>query len=186
MKIEIDTNKINAKKLNINEYLTLLSLYYNSKEESIDYVMGINHVVKLEKIGYVEAVDNYLYKITEKGISIIEGKKRNYDELAEKIRELFPKGKKANKYPWRSSVRDLVPRLKRLDNVHDMKEYDNEEIVACVEKYVNSFTQNDMDAGMQICRYFIEKDGVSALMDNLSVEDDGMDNMIIESFGTKL
>jgi len=98
--------------------------------------------------------------------------------LAERIRELFPKGAKAGKYPWRTSVKELTTRLKKLDKHHEMEEFTDDFVIKTTENYVNRFTIRDIDAGMQTCKYFVEKDGSSTLIDLLHIGGERDDDSI--------
>lgn len=78
------------------------------------------------------------------------------DELAEKLQELFPKGKKdgTNKY-WRGNIRDIKLKLKKFFVKYGDK-YTNEEIINATQSYVNSF--NGDYRFMRTLQYFIFKD----------------------------
>lgn len=172
MKIVIDLTKLSKKKLTVNQYLLLLKIYHRAKNKEIDFEENRGDYLFLRDGGFL-TIDGTIVQLCEKAVNLVEGRgERDYEDLATKIRESFPKGMKSGKYPWRTSVRELVTRLKKLDKNHGMTEYTDNVIINAVENYVNKFTVKDMDAGMQTCKYFIEKDGSSTLIDLLSTYED--------------
>lgn len=81
------------------------------------------------------------------------------DELAEKLQEIYPKGKKegTNKY-WRGNIRDIKLKLKKFFVKYGDKysKYSNEEIIQATKSYVDSF--NGDYIFMRTLQYFIFKD----------------------------
>lgn len=78
--------------------------------------------------------------------------------LANKLRELFPAGKKPGyAYTWRDSTSCIVDRLKKF--VMKYGDYPDNEIIAATKKYVNSFNGNYQY--MQLLKYFIWKNKVT-------------------------
>lgn len=79
-----------------------------------------------------------------------------FDELAEKLRELWPPGDKDGKYAWRDSVPNLSKRLKALwDDRLKGKEYTIDECLVAARKYLAQFEDNVKY--MQTLKYFIMK-----------------------------
>ena len=84
----------------------------------------------------------------------------DYFELAKKLKEIFPKGKKAgtNLY-WTDGIPLIVKRLKLFIKKYD---YENsitqDQIIAAAQKYVDSF-KGDYTF-MQLLKYFISKNAV--------------------------
>ena len=59
MQLIIDTDKLSKKNLSVNEYLTLLSIYYKSKNNSIDYVdRKVDYFSKLKTHGFISLFPN--------------------------------------------------------------------------------------------------------------------------------
>lgn len=79
-----------------------------------------------------------------------------FDELAEKLRELWPPGEKDGKYAWRDSVPNLSKRLKALwgDRLKG-KEFTIDECLSAARKYLAQFEDNVKY--MQVLKYFILK-----------------------------
>jgi hypothetical protein len=83
--------------------------------------------------------------------------------LAEKLRELYPSGKKNGKWPFKSNLKDTTHKLKIF--LKKYPEYSNSQIVKATKDYVDSFNQFDRDSGMHLLKYFIEKNNSSLLVD---------------------
>lgn len=110
------------------------------------------------------------YSITREGVDIIEQVILNsefkgnntsygkYENLAIKLRELFPEGKKAGtNYYWRDSVATIAKKLKALVKKNGECFTDEQAIIATKE-YVSSFNGNYQY--MQLLKYFISKQKV--------------------------
>ncbi len=175
MKINIDLTKLTKRRLNVNQYLLLLKIYYQSKSVIIPFEEQRADYFYLSDNGFL-VISGANVTLKEKAVHLIEDSygDRDYEGLAEKIKELFPKGAKAGKWPWRSTTKDLSDRLKNLDKTYGLDDFPDETILKTTERYVNRFNERDMDAGMQISKYFIYKDGSSGLMDLLQMGDDDM------------
>lgn len=101
------------------------------------------------------------------------GAKSFFDELAEKLRELWPPGDKDGKYAWRDSVSNLSKRLKTLwDDRLNGKQYTIDECLVAARKYLAQFEDNVKY--MQTLKYFIMKQ-------KSIVEKDGRIRYITES-----
>lgn len=75
--------------------------------------------------------------------------------LADKLRELFPEGKKDGTiYPWRDNTITIAKKLKTLCDKFQCK-FTDEEAVAATKRYVDSFNGNYRY--MQLLKYFILK-----------------------------
>lgn len=96
-----------------------------------------------------------------------------FEELASKLRELWPPGDKDGKWAWRDSVPNLADRLKVLwENRLEGKEYSIEDCLAVANRYLSRF---ELDTKyMQILKYFIWK------QKNL-INSDGKIKYIVES-----
>lgn len=85
----------------------------------------------------------------------------NYEYIAEKMRDLFPKGMKYidNKpvLPWRESISMIVKRLKKFNAIYGHNQYSAEQIIQATKEYVDSFP-NKNDSSMRVLKYFIIKD----------------------------
>lgn len=76
-------------------------------------------------------------------------------ELANKLRELYPKGRKqGTAYMWRDSASIIAKRLKALRAKYNF-EFTDEEAVNATKRYIDSF--NGDYTYMQVLKYFISK-----------------------------
>lgn len=81
-----------------------------------------------------------------------------YTQLAEKLREIFPAGKKPGyAYTWRDSVSCIADRLKKFFMKYG--EYTDEQVIEATKNYVASFNGNY--TYMQLLKYFIWKNKVT-------------------------
>ena len=163
MIISIDTDKLDRKGISVNEYLTLLSIKFQQSGKSIDYIDRKVDYLSLSSKGYI-SIDGATVSLLPRAISLIDGKGRDYIELASKIRQIFPTGNKDGKYPWRGTLKSIVDKIKKLDKSYGLSKYSDEDILSACSSYVSKFGFKDMDRGMQIAPYFIEKEGISSLM----------------------
>jgi hypothetical protein len=138
--------------------------------------------LSLESRGFVKVIGGR-YKdisIRDLGLELIgQSKSDTIIELAEKIREMFPKGVKSGGKLVRSSSADIADKLRKFFKKH---KYTQEQVLEATKRYLNEFRRKDW-AYMQAAVYFIEKDGSSTLAaecDNLrdgSVEPEAVDTM---------
>lgn len=148
----------------VTAYLFMLILMYFPNTS-----ISINTLPLLE-YGFIEESD-VGYLLTEEGLSFIKlvevqsiDKKitvKASEDLVDKLRELFPEGKKpgTNKY-WRDNRPNI---LKKLNNFYkEYGYYDDEKIIEATQRYVQSFGTNTQL--MRIASYFVMKDGDSELM----------------------
>lgn len=107
------------------------------------------------------------------------GKEEDYLRVAEKMREIFPKGKKeGTTYMWRDSVAVIAKKLKTLVVKYNFK-FTEEEALSATKRYVESFNGNYRF--MQLLKYFILKTDVngdikSDFMSLIENEEDDVDN----------
>ena len=82
----------------------------------------------------------------------------SYTELANKLREIYPAGKKPGyAYTWRDSTSCIADRLKKFKLKYGS--YSDEDIINATKAYVNSF--NGDYKYMQLLKYFIWKNKVT-------------------------
>ena len=152
--------------LTLDEALYLFALHQNTP---IDSKTQRNLCAK----GYLFAHESShipRYSITREGVDIIEQVILNsefkgnnaaygrYENLAIKLRELFPEGKKAGtNYYWRDSVAIIAKRLKALVKKNG-ECFTDEQAITATKEYVSSFNGNYQY--MQLLKYFISKQKV--------------------------
>ena len=189
MKYIIDTNICREKDLSVGATLYLLSLYLNIPitQNIIKEAWHKGYIcchksdkegnileVSLEKKGF-DIIDDIL------GESINTSHQDRYECLAEKLIELYPKGKKpGTAYMWRDSKNIIAKRLKSLVNRYNVS-FTDEQAINATKKYVESFNGNYQY--MQLLKYFISKrvpiDGsIEEASQLLSyIENEGQDNI---------
>lgn len=109
---------------------------------------------------------NRKYSATEKGITLadeliadseesIAAKEDGIKELADKLRSIYPEGKKAGtSYYYRCNRADIVRKLKSFFRRYG--EYTPEQIIEATQRYVDSFNGNY--TYLRLLKYFIWKD----------------------------
>lgn len=162
MKYIIDTEILEREGIGLDEALYLLSVY---KKKPINF----NTVQKAKVENKILKFENPRdpVKITPKGQSFIEsilakskihvssGNLERYRALADKMREVYPKGlKPGTNYQWRDSTAIIADRLMKLVAKYNI-EFTDEEAVAATKRYIASFNGNYRY--MQILKYFISK-----------------------------
>lgn len=86
--------------------------------------------------------------------------KLEFEELADKLREIFPKGKKpGTTYMWRDTTAVIAKKLKILVTKYNCK-FTEEQAIKATQAYVNSFGGNYKY--MQLLKYFILKTPTNA------------------------
>ena len=162
MKYIIDTEILEREGIGLDEALYLLSVY---KKKPINF----NTVQKAKVENKILKFENPRdpVKITPKGQSFIESilakskihvssdNLERYRDLADKMREVYPKGlKPGTNYQWRDSTAIIADRLIKLVAKYNI-EFTDEEAVAATKRYIASFNGNYRY--MQILKYFISK-----------------------------
>lgn len=172
--------------ISIGEALLLLSIHNN-----VDLDLAQKELIKK---GYITADRNDLFqqigwRLTNKGSEVIEAvivdsdKKSKPDDrltqLAARLKEIFPKGKKdGTNYYWADGVALIVRRLKlffkkyeaslndifneeaHIMTVEDYNKFIDDRIVQAATKYVQGFNGNYQY--MRLLKYFIFKEKVGA------------------------
>lgn len=162
MKITIDSNILDKHGLSIEECLLLLFLH---KRKNIEET-----IASLIERGWVEttlfnAHNKYLLtiKVTETLQDILLESSKEvqnkqdgfFDSLADKLREIFPKGSKpGTNYNWRGSTAEISRKLKNLVVKYGCK-FTEEEAIEATKSYVNSF--NGDYKYMKLLKYFLLK-----------------------------
>lgn len=84
-----------------------------------------------------------------------KNKKAFFEELATKLRELWPVGEKDGKWPWRDSVGNLSKRIELLWHQRGFNDKTIDECLVAARKYLAQY-ENDVRY-MQTLKYFIMK-----------------------------
>lgn len=163
MNISINEEVLSKWNLSLQEFLFLL---FNMKEGDVN-----NCISSLIKKGWV---DQNLFDSTKVVISnnrkedittiLVDSEKVEtkfeFEELADKLREVFPKGKKpGTTYMWRDTTAVIAKKLKILVTKYNCK-FTEEQAIKATKAYVNSFGGNYKY--MQLLKYFILKTPTNA------------------------
>lgn len=165
MKFYIDTEECKKLEVPLDEVLYIIGLYLG-----VD--INTNTLHKAFKRGIIEH-DGYDAlkimknpKLTENGVELAETFilnsefnssecKNRFENLAEKLREIYPKGKKpGTAYMWRDSNAIIAKKLKALTKKYGDC-FTDEQAIEATKKYVESFNGNYQF--MQLLKYFISK-----------------------------
>lgn len=163
MNISISDEVLSKWGLSIQEFLFLL---FSVKEGDINECIS-----SLTRKGWV---DKNLFDATKVVISnnrkediatiLVDSEKvetkLEFEELADKLREIFPKGKKpGTTYMWRDTTAVIAKKLKILVTKYNCK-FTEEQAIKATQAYVNSFGGNYKY--MQLLKYFILKTPTNA------------------------
>lgn len=153
--------------ISIGEALLLLSIHNN-----VDLDLAQKELIKK---GYITANMDDLFqrigwRLTNKGAEIIDSVIIDSDknqqsedklvQLATRLKEIFPKGKKdGTNYYWADGVALIVRRLKLFFKKYG-DTYSDEQIIQATLKYVEGFNGNY--TYMRLLKYFIFKEKIGA------------------------
>ena len=168
MKITIDSDIVQREGLTIEEFIVLLYYLFNGKGVLNEVLCNIlwdkNYLIKTED-GYI-LNNNQLHTI-ESWISmssIPEQKHQTLLKLAEKMRDLYPAGKKpGTDYYWKDGTKVIAQRLSVFIKKYG-NEYTDEQILDATRRYVESFNGNYKF--MHLLKYFISKKNVETQEDS--------------------
>ena len=162
MKYIIDTEILEREGIGLDEALYLLSVY---KKKPINFntvqkAKVENKILKFENprdpVQITPKGQSYIESILAKSkIHVSSDNLERYRTLADKMREVYPKGlKPGTNYQWRDSTAIIADRLMKLVAKYNI-EFTDEEAVDATKRYIASFNGNYRY--MQILKYFISK-----------------------------
>lgn len=190
-KVIIDIDKCNKEGIPLDAVLYMLSLKIGTPINSeTQHYCSQNRLIVTEESNLYKAI--LKARITLDGIEFVNNALEqsdytpidSFEEMADKMRNLFPKGKKpGTNYMWRDSVAIIAKRLKAVQRkykeVHGC-EFTQEQAINATKAYVESF--NGDYRYMQLLKYFISKavvvNGVVEESSQLMsyIENEGPDN----------
>lgn len=159
MRFKIDTDIFLKESISLKEIPVLIYYILNNSgilnNEICHSLWEKNWLIKSEN-GYI--LNNSKIKLLE-GLmaesATEESKRDKYVAIAEKMREVYPKGKKQGlPYYWRDSTKVIAQRLMMFFKKYG-EDYTEENIVNATKKYVDSWHGNYQY--MQLLKYFIMK-----------------------------
>lgn len=125
------------------------------------------------------------YYMTDKGIEafeeiVVKGEdlsiQKRYNALADRLRELYPSGRKATNTPWKGSTAETAKRLMALEKKFHVR-LDDDKVYEITKKYVDSF-KDGATTYMKSLSYFIikqDKTGIPASTLLSMYQNDGKD-----------
>lgn len=158
-KISINKDVLEKYNLSMDEFLVLLLTYnkaniHEVRESLVNKGLADYSVVDDTLIISSTTKDLITSVTIDSDVTVIS-KDKEFKELAEKLKEIFPKGKKAGTtYMWRDSTAVIAKKLKTLVVKYDY-EFTEEQALKATKAYVESF--NGDYTYMQLLKYFILK-----------------------------
>lgn len=165
MKYIIDEDVCKKHNISLEGFLYLLTLVLNKPitQDTIKEVWNLGAIVidktsngKILSASLDKTGENIVTEILED--SVISRTTDNIDRflvLAQKLIELYPKGKKpGTAYMWRDSKIVIAKRLKSLYN-RTKADFTDEQAINATKRYIESFNGNY--TYMQLLKYFISK-----------------------------
>ena len=160
MKYFIDTEVLKLNNLSIAEFVVLLYFADRKNTKSLEDLS-----YSLWEKGYLtKEVENYSFEVHsfEKLQTILaestneDSVNKRAEELADKLRSIYPKGKIPNtNYYYKSNKSDIINKLTTFFKKYGTQ-YTDEQIINATQKYVNSFNGNY--TYLKLLKYFIWKD----------------------------
>ena len=171
--------------ITIDEALLMLVIHNKANLEGAERALIQKGLITAERNDLFQQVG---WRLTNKGTEVLDSVIMDSDkeqepqdrliQLATKLKETFPKGKKdGTNYYWAEGVDLIVRRLKLFFKKYG-NEFTDEQIVQAAEKYVQGFNGNYQY--MRLLKYFIFKEKVGA---NGEVEGDSELISYIENAG---
>ena len=163
MKIEVNDEICKKYNLSIEEALVLIGLKYSSQEvfqklNKERFLLDLGSSIFNEETKYKlsRKANEVLSCILAESTDVVAKRTTNIEELADKLRDIYPNGKIFNtNYYYRCNRQDIINKLKTFFKMYGTK-YTDEQIINATQKYVNSFNGNY--AYLKLLKYFIWKD----------------------------
>lgn len=160
MKIVIDDRLLPEYDLTLSEVLFLLFIESggNTKEcitSLVNKGWGGRDLFDDDSIVLSDNNKEKLYEIIVDSEKIIQDKKDELEQLAIKLMELYPEGRKpGTTYKWRGSVAEITRKLKNLVAKYNCK-FTEEQAIKATKDYISSF--NGDYRFMKLLKYFLLK-----------------------------
>lgn len=189
-KVSINKDVLEKNNLSMDEFLVLLLTYNKANIQEVKQSLVEKGLADFsvfdEDLVISSTTKDLITSITIDSDVKVLSKDKEFKELADKLKELFPKGKKAGTtYMWRDSTAVIARKLKTLVVKYDYQ-FTEEQAIKATKAYVESF--NGDYTYMQLLKYFILKslpDGeiksdFMSYIDNEGQEDELSDNWLNE------
>ena len=163
MKIEVSDEICKKYNLSITEALVLIGLKYSSQEifqklNKERFLLDLGSSIFEEETKYKlsRKANEVLSCILAESTDVVAKRTTNIEELADKLRNIYPSGKIYNtNYYYKCNRQDIINKLKTFFKIYGTK-YTDEQIINATRKYVKSFNGNY--AYLKLLKYFIWKD----------------------------
>ena len=189
-KVSINKDVLEKNNLSMDEFLVLLLTYNKANIQEVKQSLVEKGLADFsvfdDELVISSATKDLITSITIDSDVKVLSKDKEFKELADKLKELFPKGKKAGTtYMWRDSTAVIARKLKTLVVKYDYQ-FTEEQAIKATKAYVESF--NGDYTYMQLLKYFILKslpDGeiksdFMSYIENEGQEDELSDNWLTE------
>ena len=163
MNININEKVCEDNNLSVAKVLALAAIQYSTPND-YDELIKEGLITKCNgsifeperRYSLMDKAEELLTKIIINSDTNITKRSTNIEELADKLREIYPNGKIFNtNYYYRCNRQDIINKLKTFFKMYGTK-YTDEQIINATQKYVNSFNGNY--AYLKLLKYFIWKD----------------------------
>lgn len=190
-RVSINKDVLEKNNLSMDEFLVLLLTYNKANIQEVKQSLVEKGLADFsvfdDTLVISSTTKDLITSITIDSDVKVISKDREFKELADKLKELFPKGKKAGTtYMWRDSTAVIARKLKTLVVKYDYQ-FTEEQAIKATKSYVESF--NGDYTYMQLLKYFILKtlpDG-EIKSDFMSyIENEGDENDIGSDWNTSL
>jgi hypothetical protein len=158
-KVSINKDVLEKNNLSMNEFLVLLLTYNKANIQEVKQSLVEKGLADFsvfdDELVISSTTKDLITSITIDSDVKVLSKDKEFKELADKLKELFPKGKKAGTtYMWRDSTAVIARKLKTLVVKYDYQ-FTEEQAIKATKAYVESF--NGDYTYMQLLKYFILK-----------------------------
>lgn len=163
MNININEKVCEENNLSVAKALALAAIQYctpNDYEELIKEGLITKYNESMfepeRRYSLMSKAEELLTKIIINSDNNITKRSTNIEELADKLRNIYPSGKIYNtNYYYRCNRQDIINKLKTFFKIYGTK-YTDEQIINATRKYIKSFNGNY--AYLKLLKYFIWKD----------------------------
>ena len=158
-KVSINKDVLEKNNLSMDEFLVLLLTYNKANIQEVKQSLVEKGLADFsvfdDELVISSTTKDLITSITIDSDVKVISKDQEFKELADKLKELFPKGKKAGTtYMWRDSTAVIARKLKTLVVKYDYQ-FTEEQAIKATKAYVESF--NGDYTYMQLLKYFILK-----------------------------
>lgn len=172
MKITIDTEILQRNNLTLGEFLVMLFGYCDAKyKENFDKLVEKSIISKnlFDKDSMVLSNNtrDLIAKVLIESDAKVMGYELNFEELAKKLQDIYPKGNKpGTTYNWGDNTAVIAFKLRTLVAKYGFI-FTEDEAIKATKEYVDSF--EDDNKNMKLLKYFILR----------TSKDDSIDSMFM-------